>query len=268
MEDSVHLHAALRALHVEVRSKKYQASFEQARARHPSLSPFTLPAAILAALDLASCLAVAEKDRLTRALVTEFAEHPSPLWLALLVLAYSPMLLRLRARVRASAVPSPDLDQIVLASFLQVVGDFRAESAEGHTCAALRRSTERRVFEAVRKLHRDLTLVEPVEPSDLDELPRAVADTAWRATMRDLPRLADHLERAADGAVKREDIDLVVHTLIGQQSLPQYVRQRYPEIQGADRHLLYERLRRARSRAVQRLQRPPLVRRAQAMLAV
>jgi hypothetical protein len=51
------------------------------------------------------------------ALVQEQAQAPHPLWSSLLALAFAPMLLRLRSRLRRP--DDTDLDQEVLQAFLE-----------------------------------------------------------------------------------------------------------------------------------------------------
>ena len=114
----------IRSLRGEVFSRRNALLFDEARTRHDALDRHTTIASVLGVLDDERRLAYVEKEALTRALVAEQQATPSSYWSAVLLLAYYPMLSRLRHRIYGDSVASCDLDQIVITTFLSVVAGF------------------------------------------------------------------------------------------------------------------------------------------------
>ena len=75
-----------------------------AQKRHPVLNRVATIHAVLAILGDTNSKALRYKDILTRALIAEHKRNPGAFWTATLLLAYSPMLNRLRGRIYGDAL--------------------------------------------------------------------------------------------------------------------------------------------------------------------
>jgi hypothetical protein len=250
------------ALQAEVRSSKHKMKFEEAKTRHATLVPYALPISALAILEHASRHYQGQKDAITLALVAEQRDQPHPFWAAMLLVAYAPMLNRLRGRLVSATAQRDDLDQLVVTSFLQVIATFPRTRAPGHTCVFLRQATERRVFDRLRDDREDYATVELVEPDHLaatvldgDQILASAKVRAPRSA-REVEELVALLVEVAGGAVKPAHLALVVDTMIRGERLPAYVGRVYPELAPGEHRRLYERLKRQRSRTISRLRKP------------
>jgi hypothetical protein len=125
--------------------RRYESTFDRARPTEPAFAPHRTTAALLLAVSFDSPLPIGERQELVRALVTLHRTTHHPLWSALLLHTFRPMLLSLRARDRGS---KEDRDSRILVAFLQALA--RTPLAGQPVFIALRRATERAVFQAVR----------------------------------------------------------------------------------------------------------------------
>ena len=112
------------ALEAEIRLPANAKPWSTAQARHPVLNRVATIHSVLAILGDTGNNALRYKDILTRALIAEHKRNPGAFWTAALLLAYSPMLYRLRGRIMGDAFSSDDLDQLVISAFLDVVKQF------------------------------------------------------------------------------------------------------------------------------------------------
>ena len=124
---------------------QHESTFDQARPTQPAFAPHRTTAALLAALSLDSSLPLGDRQELVRALVTLHRSTRHPVWSALLLLAFRPMLLSLRAR---DCGPKDDRDARILAAFLQAIAC--TPLAGQPVFIALHRATARAVCQAVR----------------------------------------------------------------------------------------------------------------------
>jgi hypothetical protein len=112
-----------------------------------------------------------ERDALTRAVLAEHRRSSHPLWPTALMIAFSPMLASLRARIRG-AVPlrAPDeLDQTVVTAFLE---SLERVALRTNMAARLRSATERAVFRALGREQRRQTRTVPLaDEEDLSSRP-------------------------------------------------------------------------------------------------
>lgn len=126
------------------RNALFSAVFTGARARRAELAPFETVADLQRALAPSSTLlSTPERRSLVTALVEESQRGRSPLWSSLLVLAFAPMLHRLRNH--AGARGDADLDSATLVAFLAAI---RAVRPGAYTSLALRWATEKEVLTA------------------------------------------------------------------------------------------------------------------------
>jgi hypothetical protein len=122
-----------------------ESTFDRARPTQPAFAPHPTAAALLAALSFDSPLPLADRQELVRALVALHRSTRHPLWPVLLLHTFRPMLLSLRARDRGA---KEDRDSRILVAFLQALERTPLEGQP--VFIALRRATERTVFQGVR----------------------------------------------------------------------------------------------------------------------
>ena len=124
---------------------RFEAHYANAHLRRPTLRAFPTTTALVAALEQHSPVPASTKCAAIADVLAEHRAHPHPLWPALLVLAFAPMLHRLRTRVGGRRIDA-DRDQRVVMAFLEAVDTVRVENAGAFAAAALKRATERAVF--------------------------------------------------------------------------------------------------------------------------
>jgi hypothetical protein len=159
-------------------------SFQDTRARRAELARFETVLDVARALDASSSLPVEERRALVTVLVEEAQRGTSQVWTALLVLAFAPMLHRIRHSVGARR--DDDLDSVVLAAF---IGAARSIRPGAYTSLALRWATEkevltRRIAEGRlgpmqhfrESIHSNPTLHEPEAQDTLDDVLRALEE--------------------------------------------------------------------------------------------
>ena len=98
--------------------------FDEAKARHRCLARHATVLSALAVMGEESPAGWVEREALTRALIEEHQATSLPFWASALLVAYYPMLSRLRHRIWGDALDRDDLDQLVVSCFLQVVAAF------------------------------------------------------------------------------------------------------------------------------------------------
>ena len=123
--------------------------FDEAKARHQCLARHTTVHSVLTVMSDETPSGWSEREALTRALIAEYQTTSLPFWASVLLVAYYPMLSRLRRRIWG-ILDRDDLDQLVLSSFLQVVTAFSLAAVTDRVALRLRQRTERRVFRSVR----------------------------------------------------------------------------------------------------------------------
>lgn len=249
-----------RALKTELRAETSMKLFDEAKKRHPALAGHETPLSVLAVLGDESERRWAEREALTRTLVTEEQARPHPLWGALLLAAYYPMLSRLRHRIYGHDLDPEDFDQLVVSTFLEVVRAFPLTERRDRTSMHLRQMTQRRVFRHIREEHAARVLIAPEE---IDEL-GPIAPDSWpgcptpRRRRKGQPEPVDDRDvvtllttRAA--CLGQDQIDLVVTTIVRGERLRLYVERTYPDRDPDERGRIYQRLKRQRSRTLARL---------------
>lgn len=243
-------------LRLEALSPRHQAVFAAARAQRTAFANHGTLESVLAALGDVREETYPEREALTRALVAESQAASSPAWTASLVCAYAPMLRRLRVRLHSTALPKEDLDQLVLATFLSIARNFPLLRWRDWTAVRLRQQTAREVFRVLRK--------ERTEQHDTytpEQLAAWLPD-ARRATPVDSPRRTSlrrsfvkrdavliHLAKAS---LPPSDVDVLMATVVRREKLRVYVS-RLVEGDASDFERTYQRLKRQRTRLLQRL---------------
>jgi hypothetical protein len=217
-----------------VTSPRAARTLRDAKGRHTALSAHETVAMLVAALDLGSRLAPSEREALVDALVAEAQGARDSTWSSLLLVAFAPMLRRLRARLGRRG--SEELDQSVLAAFLEAV---RAIVPGAYTALALRWRTEKRVFGDIRKERRAPEMLELDEEHHAEDL--FEVEALARATAAEVVRVVE----AVGGD---ELLDVLLATHAGDEALKDYVARTYGGRATKGFAAEYERLCRARLR--------------------
>jgi hypothetical protein len=233
----------------------HRSTFCRARERVPALAPYPSILPVLGVLLDESDERYAERDALTLALVLEQQREPSPLWTSALLIAYAPMLLRLRGLLVGRDVPADDLDMLVVEVFLEVVGNLREPHRPGRTAIRLRRAVRRALFRALDVERGRFDFTDPFDDElELGALGEFVAsdggnevdDDEWEEMRRILfDRAAKHLSP--------ERLELVARTCLRGEPLHEYLTRTRPELDAGSRVAEYERLKRERLRTLKKL---------------
>ena len=218
--------------------------FEAGRLRQPALRAHPDVASVLATLDDAAKPTYPAREALTHALVVEHRTSGSALWASMLLVAFCPMLTRLRGRLVSNTVAGYELDQLVVTAFLAALAELPERM--DRLAMRLRQRTQRRVFAFLRKereQHRlDTNVEKAVNPDMLT--PRRSSDKLYDLTL--LLRHADEVGISPGG------LEIVEATVLRRELLRTYVARLEPEDEAA-RERLYQRLKRQRSRALRKL---------------
>lgn len=205
------------------------AAFERGRAKHAVLAAYATPEAACAAVRPGSSLTASERERLLTALVEENQAAPAPLWQALLLVAFEPMLVRLR--VKRGAPRDEDLDQALLLAFTD---GLRAVRAGAYTILGVRWATEARFAASSRA---------PLETAEYDDdihagpQLRAAADKQIEAS---------EVIAMIEARGGRELVEAIVATEVGDEQLTDYVARVYADRDQRERERVYHRLLRER----------------------
>lgn len=250
----------LRFIKIQLRdtvlAKSHGPTFDDARLREPRLAEHASILSVLAVLADATESSYPERDALTRALLSEQQRAPSKLWTAALLLAYAPMLTRLRGRLLSSAVDRDELDLLVIEAFLEAVQTYPLlQRRPGHTALYLRQDTQRAVFKLLKLEHRraDATgeLGDDDEIVPLSDVVASERDPETEAG--DLEEMVALLRARVAGTVSAERLDLVERTYLRGESLRDVVVAAYPDLADDALDAAYQRTKRQRARAIERI---------------
>jgi len=247
--------STLKALIEQLRQQVLNTSrsvFEAGRSKHPVLSAHPDVAAVLAALADEREASYPARDALANGLLAMHRTSRTPFWSSVLAVAFFPMLSRLRNRIIGDAVPRDELDQLVLASFWSALSEL---PLTGHGSdrlpMRLRQRTQRLVFQSLRR-EREQQHPSLDDDERGEELQRVIGARVDRSAIEDRVELAHLLERAALDGVPRASLEVLAATTLRSELLRNYVSRVGPtDAEECER--LYERLKRQRTRVVQRL---------------
>jgi hypothetical protein len=237
-------------------SAKHIKRYQDAREREPALAAHAGMLSVLAVLNEDSESHYAEREALTRALVREQQRAPSSFWSAALLLAYSPMLLRLRGRICGEAFARDDLDQMVLAAFLEVVAAFPLDARPTRAAMYLRQDTQRAIFRRLcgeQALQKRLAVM--AEQALRDEHFEIFATEAPGELVDDDEReeLIARLCELGSSVVPEGRMAALIATRLRRERLREYVERIYPELDQRGRETAYQRLKRERLRTSEKL---------------
>lgn len=227
-----------------------QRVFEAGRSRQPALEAHPNAASVLLSLADDAEATYPTRDALARALVEEHRANGHALWASLLLVAFFPMLSRLRNRLFSDTVSGDELDQLVITSFLAAMTELPLAERVDRVAMRLRQRTQRQVFRFLRKERE-----QPRQSLDVEELSEPyIEEFAPRRSSSD-ERLFDLtllLQRAVDEGISPSGLDIVEATVIRRELLRAYVERLGPD-DDIERERMYQRLKRQRSRALKRL---------------
>lgn len=244
------------ALRDQVLAARFVPVFRLGQQRDPVLARYRSLFAVFAVLGDSSVHRWAEREALTRSLLREQQRAPGPFWSSVLALAYMPMLQNLRGRLCGDVFHRPDFDQLVLVSFFETVDQLSLERHQDRTAMHLRQDTERRVFRALKSIHRQHKLCEALAQEAIySDLFPIFEPHLRRARLRteDREELIELLSERAEGVIDRKKLTLVIDTFLRGVKLRDVA---VAQCKSSDEQLqerAYQRLKRQRLRTLERL---------------
>lgn len=251
------LQSLRRALAREVRTPANVRLFEAEAPQHLVLAGHSTVMSVLSVLTDERAHRYTERDLLVRTVIDVHQRSPRPLWAAVLLVACLPMLERLRGRIVGNALSGPDLDQLVVTHFLEVVTSYALDRHFDRTFLRLRQQTEARAFAAVRDSRREQERVGAWDPEELElRIAEALAqghNLGWpgRRARRvpnidptDAPHVEALLRELGEGRVPADGLDLLVKTLAWGRRIRSIADEMYPGLEGAARRRAYDRIKR------------------------
>lgn len=222
---------------------RHTAALVAAHARQPAIAPYATTSALLAAIDQSSDLGAKPRAALIAALLSEHQRAPSPLWQAVLLVAFQPMLARIRKIL--GKPKDEDLDQKVLLAFLDAARTVSVEHAASYAPLALRWATQSAVFGTA-----DHDAIDDAFEADLEGWDPSGTAPQWpifEAGAADVARALD----AHD--VDEEIVNVVLATCAGDESIVEYVDRVHERDTPELRRACAQKLRRERAVILERL---------------
>jgi hypothetical protein len=241
------------ALHRQLSTTGAAHQYAQAAQRQSVFAPYPSIEDMMRALE-SKTEPVELRERLTRALIAEAQSDRQGPWMAVLLLAYEPMLhllcvrLCLRLRLRPRGSERDEIEQLVSAAFIEVILSYPLERWAHHSIVRLRQQTTRMVVRQLKEEHayqRDRLQLARINRRDPEfslfaGAPYAVAPDE-RAGLE--ATLAKH---ASD--FPKEHLELLRETSLAGVRLSEYVRQSHASRPAEEQRRAYEALKRRRSR--------------------
>jgi hypothetical protein len=226
------LSTTLDSIKKNVTSSHAERVYARARPQHRALAPYETVGALIDATSRGSSLFAIDREALLVVLVTELQRSPETLWQSLLLVAFTPMLVRIRTSLRDPG--NQDLDQSVLLAFLE---SARSPVCRSYVARNLRLLTQSRIFAERRREHRAPEMEvfeEATHPGD----PFGV-EAEQRAAAAEVVRIIE----AEGGEELRE---LLMTTYGDDESVKAHVARAYADCDEKTRARACKRLRRAR----------------------
>jgi hypothetical protein len=223
-------------------------AYAEGRDRHPALAPYESVASLLRAMDRGSPLSLAEQDAVMGAVLDEMRCNRSSLWQSILVVAFAPLLVRLRRNMRRPGCA--DIDQRVLMAFVE---GARALEQRQYVVRHLHLSLRRRLFSEGRREHRSRDL-------EIFDDETYAADVFGKD--RDRKVEAAEVARALEAQLGEELCDALIERYASGESLREYIARTRADLGSRDRLRLCDRLLRQERKEIRKL-RTRTVRREQ-----
>lgn len=243
------LRALTESLRRDVLSRKHRAFYAEARERAATLGQYESTEKVLGALACERADHYEERERLTRALLAEHRRHTHAIWSELLIVAYYPMLSRLRYRLVSERLTGDDLDQLVLMAFLRAIDDVPFETKADRIALRLRQRTARLLFQQLGREHNGQRLLEELEEHH-HERPQSEGDSGADSFEHRL--VLGELCRAASDDLPESALVVLRATVLEQECLHALAK-RLCDGNAQEQPRVYQRLKRQRSRALSRL---------------
>lgn len=262
------------ALRKEIRGQRNQRVFDEAKQRHSVLAHHADVESVLAVLAEDCPQAYLEREGLAQALIMEHQRRPHRLWSAILTIAYYPMLCMLRVRTMSDAMSAEELDHVVVACFLEVLGRLPMEPRRIKTSVRLRSKTRRKLFRLLRKeqrrqgrvFNRDTEGLLDLEQERFElGIPEEMAvdrSSLWpESRPRSNPPKNEKDQAAAvrflfellGDDVLPEDVEVLIATQVRGETVARFARLFSHGVTPVERRRIYERIKRRHSRALARL---------------
>lgn len=255
-------------LRTEVCAPKNAPTFERARQRHAALREYANAAALLAFFRDESPARMPEKETIARVLLVEQQRGETAYWSSLLTLMYLPMLIALERRIKPGTLASDEIEQIVLAKFMEAISSYRVHAhADAHTFVRIAQRTAKRVYRvlgaerlyAANELAFDPHILLCLLDANEHEPGQAIwpdhKKERWDDTPADLAAKTALLMEHGAEVLPIERLQLVLKTYVGGESLRDYLRRKNADLSDAEFERLYQRTKRQHSRDVTRLRR-------------
>lgn len=210
--------------------------YAEARGRYGALAPYETVGALLNACAHGSSLHPIERDAVFSAVVTEFQTSSESFWRSVLLAAFSPLLMRLRAKLRPRSCD--ETDQSLLAAFLEAA---RSPFCRTYVARNLRLRTQERIYTERRREHRAPTFLE------LDE--ETYAGDPFKTLAYEQARAAEVL-RIIEAEGGEELRELLLTTYGDDESVRAFVERTYPQATSQARDRVCKRLERARAKVL------------------
>ncbi|MGO8992423.1 MAG: hypothetical protein ACLQVI_03785 [Polyangiaceae bacterium] len=241
-------------------------TYSQARSRHRALQPYESIGALVAVTARGSSIFAIDREAILAAIVAELQLSPERLWQPLLLVAFTPMLIRIRASLGRPG--SEDLDQSVLLAFLEAA---RSPVCRSYVARNLRLLTQARLFAERRREHRAVELLvfdEETHPCDLfGEDAAGSTCEARSAPKAHHQAAAAELVRIIEAEGGEELRELLLTTYGDDDSVREFVDRAYADSDDVVRARASKRLRRARKQVFAKLRARAARREKESVLA-
>jgi hypothetical protein len=257
----MHLDLIRRTLISDISKPGTLAAFNQGRDSNEVLASFEGPADVIDYLNSQDLGTARQRSAVTAALITEARRSSSSCWASILLLAYFPGLLRIRASLRPAAyLDHEGLGALVLEAFMEVVGTLPLETQGRRAVVNLFLTTRKLVWQHLVRDEERANLERPLRDRE-EELIGGTYPSPEQALLaleaEDLlrpERFAEWL-RELSGEEDGDALLLVLGTYASGKPLIEWVREQNPGIGGTELVLEYGRLRQRRARMLERLRR-------------
>ena len=225
-----------------------QRLYDEARQRHSILgSLLGLPHVLEALERSAGASDYAPRESLTRVCIEEAQSTHADVWIAVLMLAYEPMLTVLEARL-VTTESRRERDQRVRLAFIEIVHSFPLARWTHHTAVRLRQQTGRAVFRQLREQRRSRESgARPSGAVGAEVGLSAFSGGAFAVTDELQSELVATLHTHMP-ELSAEQSDLLLRTCIGDETLTKYVARVFAHLPEPVRARKYFALRRERQR--------------------
>jgi hypothetical protein len=251
------------ALRDDVVSQRHIDTYESARPREDALREHPTIIAALAVLNDESETRYPEREAITRALIREYQRGRGAFWASVLTLAFMPMLVRLRCRLVSEHAGSDELNQRVVATFLETVATISLDDRPTRIAMYLRQQTQRGIFARLDGERRERAQHDALCEHAANDPEFSVFEEPHGDGLVDeeeVSDLSESLREIVGDRLPCERVDVVVATYVAGEKLAAFVARTATTDAGESHRRVYQRLKRERLRSCDTI-RPLLVER-------